>query len=740
MAPFLLFFVALATASPLKRQMSAIDADGDGLISRPEVHNVMTLQNALVALDAVDGDHGFTEQETTDFFGDSSLYAQWNTNGDDHLSFGEVHHAITLDGMFDWFDTNGDGFLEGTEADKVVYVYDLMVAQGIHHGNFRSHHHLDADQDGQVSLLEAMNGIDVEQAINALDSNGDGMFTQTQALQFMDHHMFAVLDTNHDHQLSFDEIRTGLTVQDLFNFYDQNDDGFLTGTEVDQMQYIWDSIHGHGNNRMHHELDANGDGQVTQQEATQGIHFNQALHAIDSDGDGSLTQTQALQFLDHHYFNSLDTNHDHELSIDEISAGMTLNQLFNIHDHDNDGVLTGSEADGFQFLWNAVHGHGHNRRQATGIDADGDGLISRPEVHNVMTLQNALVALDAVDGDHGFTEQETTDFFGDSTLYAQWNTNGDDHLSFGEVHHAITLDGMFDWFDTNGDGFLEGAEADKVVYVYDLMVAQGIHHGNFRNHHELDANNDAHISKPEVMNAFTLEQALVALDTNGDMQFTVDDALQFIDHHYFNVLDTNHDHVIDFNEILTGTTLSELFDFYDENSDGFLYGTEADIMIYVYNEIQNSIVVTSPPATADPNTVAPFRVIPRVLDTNNDAHISKPEVLNAFTLEQALVALDTNGDMQFTVDDALQFIDHHYFNVLDTNHDHVIDFNEILTGTTLSELFDFYDENSDGFLYGTEADIMIYIYNEIQNSIVPTNAVVTGTPATGTDFPNTVFF
>eukprot|EP00058_Branchiostoma_floridae_P007383 XP_002592871.1 hypothetical protein BRAFLDRAFT_117738 [Branchiostoma floridae] len=139
----------------------------------------------------------------------------------------------------------------------------------------------------------------------------------------------------------------------------------------------------------------------------------------------------------------------------------------------------------------------------------------------------------------------------------------------------------------DGDGFLEGPEAD-VVYVYDLMVAAGIHHGNRRNVRVMDTNGDGHLAKTEVLNALTLDEVLVAMDANGDQQFTVDDAMQFIDHHYFNTLDRNHDHVITFDEIRAGTSLGELFDFYDENGDGFLYGTEADLMIYMYNEVQNN--------------------------------------------------------------------------------------------------------------------------------------------------------
>ncbi|CAH1245715.1 Hypp7530 [Branchiostoma lanceolatum] len=559
--------------------------------------------------------------------------------------------------------------------------------------------------------------------------------------------------------------------------------------------------------RAHHELDADGDGLVSLQEATQGIHMNQALHALDSDGDQMFTEAQALQFLDHHFFAQFDANHDHMLSFDELS-GLTVGQMFDFYDHNDDGFLEGAEAQRLQYIWDAIHGHGNNRRQAADIDADGDGLISRPEVHAVMTLQNALDALDT-DDDHGFTEQETTDFFGDESLYQQWNTNGDDHLSFGEVHHGITLDGVFDWFDTNGDGFLEGPEADKIVFVYNAMVAAGIHHGNnFRNHHELDANGDGQVSLQEATQAINVDQALHAMDSDGDGMFTEAQALQFLDHHFFAQFDTNHDHMLSIDE-LRGLTVGDMFRFYDHNHDGFLVGTEADQFYYMWNAVhghgnnfrnhheldanadgQVSLTEVTQAMNIDQVIVVldtdgdmmfteaealmfmshstfahldtdhdhsltfdeirlgltlgqmfnfldndgdgflmgaeadQFQTIwtalnpepPRpVLDANNDAHLSKPEVLAAMTLDEILVALDTNGDQQFTVDDALQFLDHHYINVLDTNHDHVLSFDEIRAGMTLGDLFDFYDENGDGFLYGSEADKITYMFNEVQN-------------------------
>eukprot|EP00058_Branchiostoma_floridae_P007384 XP_002592872.1 hypothetical protein BRAFLDRAFT_117739 [Branchiostoma floridae] len=223
----------------------------------------------------------------------------------------------------------------------------------------------------------------------------------------------------------------------------------------------------------------------------------------------------------------------------------------------------------------------------------------------------------------------------------------------------------------------------------------------------LDADGDGHITIIEVDNAMDLGEVLVALDTDGDMQFTVTEALQFIDHHYFNVLDTNHDHVISFQEIQDGLTLADLFAFYDRNDDGFLYGAEADRIIAMYDAAYGTAAV---PAARRQRRQADG------LDTSGDGHLTLNECEAGLNLTVVAYALDTDGDQMFTVDEALQFIDHHYFNTLDTNHDHMLSFQELRDGVTWPDLFAFYDRNDDGFLYGAEADRVYFMYNEVQNA------------------------
>ncbi|XP_078694097.1 uncharacterized protein LOC144923455 [Branchiostoma floridae x Branchiostoma belcheri] len=220
----------------------------------------------------------------------------------------------------------------------------------------------------------------------------------------------------------------------------------------------------------------------------------------------------------------------------------------------------------------------------------------------------------------------------------------------------------------------------------------------------LDANNDGHIDINEVTAAMTLEEAMLALDTDMDQQFTVEQALQFIDHHYFNVLDTNHDHVLSFQELRDGLTIEELFAFYDRNDDGFLYGAEADRIYLIYD------------AVVAAQTAPQRRQVTDDLDTDGDGHLNINEVTAKLNLTAVVYALDTDGDMQFTVAEALEYFDHHMINQLDTNHDHMLSFQELSTGLTVADLFAYYDENDDGFLYGTEADKIYQMYAAQQNA------------------------
>ncbi|CAH1245713.1 Hypp7589 [Branchiostoma lanceolatum] len=352
MAPFLILFVALASASPVRRQTDVLDINADGLISYDEVFHAMTLHDALVALD-IDGDQFLYLPQIVELFGDGSIFYQLNNNGDDHLSFGEVQHGLTLREFFDLFDKNGDGMLDATESYQMNYIYNTIKNPDAAISNL-----LDANGDGKLSKLEVLGAMTLDESMIAMDMDGDGFFT----------------------------------VQELAPIF--------------------------GN-----------DTQVT--------------------------------------FDRLDANMDGKLSYDEVTSATSLDRIFDFYDLDGDGYLTGSETDGIYYVYNAiltnpilVHG---------GLDADGDGKLSLAEVELVMNVHEVLVALDD-DGDNHFSLQEFVAHIGDETLFNALDHNHDMTLSFGELH-TIGMDTIFNKYDKDGSGFLEGHEADEMLIVYDMVMA-----------------------------------------------------------------------------------------------------------------------------------------------------------------------------------------------------------------------------------------------------------------------------
>ncbi|XP_019644938.1 PREDICTED: uncharacterized protein LOC109485714 [Branchiostoma belcheri] len=487
---------------------------------------------------------------------------------------------------------------------------------------------LDANNDGHIDINEVTAAMTLEEAMLALDTDMDQQFTVEQALQFIDHHYFNVLDTNHDHVLSFQELRDGLTIEELFAFYDRNDDGFLYGAEADRIYLIYDAVvaaqTAPQRRQVTDDLDTDGDGHLNINEVTAKLNLTAVVYALDTDGDMQFTVAEALEYFDHHMINQLDTNHDHMLSFQELSTGLTVADLFAYYDENDDGFLYGSEADKIYQMYAAQ--------------------------------QNAAAAM----------PQDTGILFLKST--ADQPTMTPFLLFFVALATASPMRRQI-----GGD---------------------------------LDANNDAHIDINEATAALDLEAVMLALDTDMDQMFTVDQALQFVDHHYFNQLDTDNDHMLSFQELRDGLTIEELFAFYDRNDDGFLIGEEADRLYAIYNA-----VITTP---INPQR----RQAVDDLDADKDGHLNINEVTARLNLTAVLYALDTDGDMQFTVNELLEYFDHHTINRLDTNHDHMISFQEILDGLTVADIFAYYDENDDGFLYGGEEDKIYQMYAAQLNAAV----------------------
>ena len=146
---------------------------------------------------------------------------------------------------------------------------------------------------------------------------------------------------------------------------DGNKDGQLTSQEAEA-----------GIQRLFDRLDANKNGEVTREEAEAGApairkeELSARFRELDADKDGRLTPEESK--IPPHFFDRLDSNHDHALSLEEFLAQPDFGEhrrefVFRHADQNHDSKVTRAEASQAA------------KERFDRLDANHDGVVTREE-------------------------------------------------------------------------------------------------------------------------------------------------------------------------------------------------------------------------------------------------------------------------------------------------------------------------------------------------------------------------
>merc|ERR1719342_1309721 len=535
------------------------DVDGDGEIRLSEFASLLGADSAKPA-PASGSSGGSVQFRSIDEL--KNAFRRFDVNSDGHLDRNEFRQLVAsissgsdseIDILFKKGDVDNDGKIDYQELIKLMFPQSAQTLQKLQQ-NFRSLNDVkaafkkfDADGDGHITKSELQQvmsgfsaaevesvfalgdkdqsgGIDYQEFIGLMLPNAAASISKL-AMSFRSisniKESFKKFDVNGDGQISRSELKSGMKLSDselgvVFALGDLDGDDEISMGEfvlimsplaknaVNRFRNCFKDIHDLIN--AFTQIDANGDGSISQQELAAGMRnmrmsfsneeTNAIFAAADINQDGEIAYTEfvslmiptagnALQKFRKSFgnasnakaaFSRFDSDGDAEVTFNELKSGMggnfsdnEIKSVFALGDTDQDGSISYLEfaklmipnaTDVLAKFWKCFRDAKGVRQAFKEFDVDGDGKITKQEVAQGMNKSG-----------RSFTQEDI------EILFLLADKDGDGQIDFTEFalimiptaperisklkkkyNTKAAVQAAFKSFDTNNDGAIDSKE------------------------------------------------------------------------------------------------------------------------------------------------------------------------------------------------------------------------------------------------------------------------------------------